>query len=348
MTVTLERKRLNLALQGGGAHGAFTWGALDRLLEEPRLEIDGISGTSAGAMNAAMVKSGWLDNRHQGARAQLDRFWFSIRDKAKLNINPLADWLAAAAGAESRHIGSPLPDPLFQVQEAVTRSVSPYQWNPFNFNPLRDLLNELIDFDSVCQSCAPYLFVSATNVRTGRIKVFAQEELTVEAFLASACLPLLFQAVEIGEDAYWDGGYMGNPALFPLYDGTDTRDIAIIHINPIERADIPRTAEEILDRMNEVSFNSTLLRELRGLDMLRQKVRDGKLEAKDLDDVHLHSIRNDPVMADLSIASKVAPDPGVLDYLKAQGRVAADAFLTNHWSKIGQASSADFSAMYAD
>ncbi|MEM9138624.1 MAG: patatin-like phospholipase family protein, partial [Pseudomonadota bacterium] len=206
-------KTVNLALQGGGAHGAFTWGALDRLLEEDRLEIEGISGTSAGAMNATMVKTGYLAGGHQGARDQLDRFWAEIKRQAARNVNPLADWVSLFSSDAGKIAQTIFASPVYQAQDALGRMLSPYDWNPLNINPLRDLLDDMIDFDAVCRGCAPNLFISATNVRTGKIKVFRDEALSVDVVLASSCLPNLFQAVEIEGEHYWDGGFMGNPAL---------------------------------------------------------------------------------------------------------------------------------------
>jgi NTE family protein len=344
-------KSVNLALQGGGAHGAFTWGALDRLLEEERLEIDGISGTSAGAMNAAMVKTGLLHSGRDGARAQLDRFWGSIRQNAEASANPLGDWLRLFSDGPDMLAPDMLAEAIFHaprrfMQDTFLRSFSPYEWNPFDINPLRDLLDELIDFDAVCTTCAPHLYVCATNVRSGKIRIFDDAAMSTDAILASACLPFLFRAVEIEGEAYWDGGYMGNPALFPLFTGTKAHDIVIVVVNPIERDEVPRTANDILNRVNELSFNSSLLRELRAIHFVHRLLGDGQLRPGEMKDILIHTVRDDATMAEMGAATKLSPKPEMLDHLKARGRETAEVFLRDHWSKLGNESSVDLRAMF--
>ena len=338
-------KTINLALQGGGAHGAFTWGVLDRLLEEERLEIEGISGTSAGAMNAAMLKTGLLHAGRDGARAQLDRFWGSIRRDAQAAVNPLRDWLKLFS-SEAGMLADAVQSQRHFLQDTFLRTFSPYEWNPFDLNPLRDLLEGLIDFDAVCTDCAPHLFVCATNVRSGKIRIFGDADMSTDAILASACLPFLFRAVEIEGEAYWDGGYMGNPALFPLFTGTGARDIVIVVVNPIERDEVPTTARDILNRVNELSFNSSLLRELRAIGFVHRLLADGHLRPGEMKDILIHTVRDDATMAELSTATKLNPTPELLDHLKARGRDAADAFLREHWGKLGKESSVDLQAMF--
>jgi NTE family protein len=339
-------KTINLALQGGGAHGAFTWGVLDRLLDEERLVIEGISGTSAGAMNAAMLKTGLLDGGRQSARSQLDKFWGSVRHNAAANVNPLSDWLKLFSPDAAKITERLMREPASHLGDSFRRALSPYDWNPLNINPLRELLESLIDFDRVCQDCYPHLFISATNVRSGKIKVFAEDEVSIDTILASACLPDLFQAVGIDGEHYWDGGYMGNSALFPLFYHAESRDIVIVHVNPIVRADVPRTAGDIMDRVNEISFNSSLLGELRTIAFVRRMIAEGKLRPGEMKDVLIHSIRDDATMSPLGVATKVSPDPGLLDHLKASGREAAGAFLRDHWGKLGEESSVDLRAMF--
>jgi NTE family protein len=222
---------------------------------------------------------------------------------------------------------------------------SPYDLNPFNLNPLRDLLTEKLDFDAVCRDCAPHLFVGATNVRSGKIKVFQGAELTTDAILASTALPTLFQAVEIDGEAYWDGGYAGNPALFPLFYETETRDVVIVHINPIERPEVPRTSREILNRMNEVSFNAALLGELRAVAFVRRLISEGRIAPGTMKDVLVHSIQDDETMRKLGVATKVHVDAALIANLKEAGRVAADAFLRANWRNIGAKSSVDLAGM---
>ena len=337
---------VNLALQGGGAHGAFTWGALDRLLEEERLEIDGISGTSAGAMNAAMLKTGMLHGGRTAARAQLDRFWRDIQRQSKRNVNPIPDFIGLFSPDAAKLAQSVIQSPVYHASDTLARTLSPYEWNPLNINPLRDLLCDLIDFDAVCRTCAPHLFISATNVKSGKIKVFQDADLSVDVILASAALPNLFQAVEVAGEFFWDGGFMGNPALYPLFYNTSTEDVVIVHINPIEREDVPRTANEIQNRVNEISFNSSLLRELRAINFVQRLISEGRLTRGEMKDVKIHAIRDDQTMAQLNVATKLAPEPSLFDYLREAGRATADTFLRDNWKNIGKQSSVDLRAMF--
>src|SRR5215471_3222962 len=272
-----EVKRVSLALQGGSAHGAFTWGVLDRLLEEPQIEVEGVSATSAGAMNAAVMAHGLTTGGRKGAREALEEFWLGVAR------------VSAPLGA-------------LQLFELVPRFLSPYQLNPFNYNPLSHLIQQVIDFERLRENSAIKLFLSATNVRTGKIKVFTDKEITADCVLASACLPFLYQAVEIDGEYYWDGGYMGNPALFPLIYSCQSRDVLIVHINPIERPDRPTSAREIMDRVNEISFNSSLMREMRAIAFVTKLIDDGKFNG-DAKRVLIHSVCADDVMRGLGAAS---------------------------------------------
>ena len=345
MTTRLKKKTVNLALQGGGAHGAFTWGVLDRLLEEERLEIEGVSGTSAGAMNALMLKTGMGKGGRDGAREQLDRFWGTLRHQSTFNRNPLADWIALVSNDAAKIAEATLRSPAYLAQEAFGRAFSPYEWNPLNINPLKDLLEEMIDFGEVCLERVPYLFISATNVRSGKIRVFKDAELSLDVVLASSCLPNLFQAVEIEGEAYWDGGFMGNPALFPLFSHCETEDVVIVHVNPIEREEVPRTGGDIQNRINEISFNSSLLRELRAIAFVKRLIDQGKLKTGEMKDIRVHSVRDDETMAALNVATKLAPEPELFDHLKSAGRAAADGFLSDHWGDLGKRGSLDLTAM---
>ncbi len=326
---------MNLALQGGGAHGAFTWGVLDRLLEQERLVIEGISGTSAGAINAAVLAQGYCGGGPEGARAALGHFWRRIGELGR--VSPLQggplDWFARAWGIE--------PSPSHFAFDAATRLLSPYQFNPLNWHPLRGLLAELIDFDQLARACSVKLFISATNVRSGKNRVFDHRELSVDVLLASACLPFLFQAVEIDGEAYWDGGYMGNPAIYPLIYHCAASDVAIVQVNPIAREELPRTAPEILDRVNEVSFNSTLMREMRAIAFVTKLIEEGRLEAKGYKRMNMHMIEAEPEMRSLGIESKLNPDPAFLRQLRDTGRRAAGAWLEAHFEDIGERSTID-------
>lgn len=346
---THERKVINLALQGGGAHGALTWGVLERLLEEERLEIEGITATSAGAMNAAALKCGLLNGGREGARNRLETFWLGV-GRFALTSNPVFAWLQAVNPFMAA-INQAAP--AYLVGEFVSRVASPYDFNPFNIQPLRMLIGDL-DFVAIQEETVwPRLFICATNVRTGKIKVFSGQEISTDAVLASACLPTLFQAIEIedpktGEtEAYWDGGYIGNPALFPLFYETQTRDVLIVHINPIYRDEVPRRAQDILNRINEVSFNSSLLRELRTIEFVKRMIARGALDTEHFTDVLIHSIRDDHFMGELTVATKLQPDRGLLLALRAKGHELADSFLRRHWRDLNERSSVDLRAMFS-
>lgn len=340
--------RINLALQGGGAHGAFTWGVLDRLLDDDEIEVAAISGTSAGALNGAAFKAGMIAGGREGARANLDWLWGQV---GAINDMRLPTWMASfspAPAAVSRALEYSLP---YSLAETATRVISPYAYGPFYRNPL-DRIVRRFSYEQVCAHTGPALFIGATNVRTGKIRVFQHEEITTDVILASACLPTLFQAVEIRDpktgtcEAYWDGGYTGNPALFPLFHQDLPDDIVIVNINPLERPDLPVTPQEILNRINEISFNSSLLRELRAIQFARTLLSEGKVERGAMKDVLIHMIADDDLMRDLSVATKLVPSPSVLADLKAAGRAAAEAFLADHRAKIGREASVDLRAMF--
>ncbi|WP_297773152.1 patatin-like phospholipase family protein [uncultured Roseovarius sp.] len=333
-------KPINLALQGGGAHGAFTWGVLDYLLEDGRLRIAGVSGTSAGAMNAVALADGYTRAGPEGARAALDHFWQSMSGSVRhspLQRTPV-DRMTGNWGLEN--------NPFYHFMNAITGVASPYQLNPMNINPLRDLVEESIDFEMVRKCDAFELFVSATNVETGRVKVFPREDLTPDMVMASACLPHLYQAVEIDGVPYWDGGYMGNPALFPLYGKTGTDDIVVIQINPIERKGAPRTAQEIHNRLNEISFNASLLKELRAIDFVDRLIYEGKLDVDHYRPVKVHLIENEDLMNPMGASSKMNVEWAFLTRLRDIGRSTAAAWLDATYDRIGVESTVDLRAMF--
>ena len=335
----VAQKPVNLALQGGGAHGAFAWGVLDKLLEDGRLAIQAMSATSAGSMNAVVMAYGFSIGGPDGARAKLTEFWQQIAETgmrySPVQSMPWDKWLEGFGL-------KPDVSPTYLYFEALTHTFSPYQLNPMNFNPLRDVLEKVVDFDHLKQcKVTAKLFISATNVRSGKIKVFENEELSADAVLASACLPYIFQAVEIGGEAYWDGGFMGNPAIYPLIYHGASRDVVIVHINPIERQELPRTAPEIFDRINEISFNSSLMREMRAIAFVARLVGDGKVDADRYKHMLIHSIRNDAELAKLGVASKMMPDWEMISHLKEVGRKCAGAWLDAHFDQVGKASSID-------
>jgi NTE family protein len=336
---TSKRNRvlIDFALQGGGAHGAFTWGALDRLLEEPWLQIDGISGTSAGAMNAAVLVEGHANGGPDAARFALEEFWRSVSRAALLSplrrgfLDVLLDrWSLDHS-------------PVFVAMDMMARLFSPYDLNPGGFNPLRQILAESIDFERLGR--APIkLFVTATNVRTGQGRVFRNREITPDVLLASACLPTLFQAVEIEGENYWDGGYSGNPTITPLVRECKSHDTILVQINPIERPGTPKTAREILNRLNEVSFNAVLLKELRMIALLRQVADPGETEGALWAGMRIHRIASD-LMVNLGYSSKLNAEWDFLCMLRDAGRAASESFLAAHSADLGRSSSYDLDVL---
>lgn len=335
--------RVNLALQGGGAHGAFTWGVLDRLLEEEEIGIAEISATSAGALNAVALKAGWVAGGRDGARQALARLWDAVSGQTGLVGEELRGWFAPFAPPLAMIEAFASANPAYQMAKSVTGALSPYEAG-LGHNPLQTLL-DTIDWDAIRAEEGPKLHVAATNVRSGKIRVFAGAKITGDAVLASACLPTLFRAVEIDGEAYWDGGYMGNPALFPLY-GSDSADVIIVHINPILRPEVPRSAEEIANRINEISFNATLLREMRAIDFVARLMDEGRLPEDQFRRLNIHSIADDATMVQLGVATKVSPSPALVLRLFEAGQTAMSGFLEAHRDSLGQRSSCDLRAMF--
>lgn len=345
-------KRVNLALQGGGAHGAFTWGVLDRLLEEEDVEIAGISGTSAGALNGAALKAGLVaDGKGQdraAAKANLDWLWHQVAGVQDLR---LTHWFAPFAPPTELYANILEHSPGFALADMASRVVSPYDYGPFYSNPLQRIV-ERFEFDKVCAETGPALFVSATNVRTGKIRVFAGSEIGTDAILASGCLPSIFQAVEIKDpqsgqtEAFWDGGYTGNPALFPLFRQDLPADLIVVNINPLFRPDIPKSATDIHNRINEISFNTSLLRELRAIHFVRELIAEGRIERSQMREAFVHMIADDDFMRDLSVATKIIPSPVILARLKEAGRAAADRFLAAHKPDLNVRGSVDLEKMF--
>jgi len=339
-----NRKPVNVALQGGGAHGAFAWGVLDRLLEDGRLDVEAVSATSAGAMNAVVMAYGVSLGGAAGARDKLSEFWTEISRAGELyspvRTLPWEKWLQAY-GFQSEF------SPTYHAFQALTHLFSPYQLNPFNFNPLKDVLLRVVDFEKLAHcNKATRIFLSATNVRTGKIRVFHNEELSVDVVMASACLPYVFQAVEIDGEAYWDGGFMGNPAIFPLIYNRASKDVIIVHINPIERKKLPKTAPEIFDRMNEISFNSSLMREMRAVEFVTRLIDEGALDGNKYHRMRIHSIRDDAEMAQLGVATKLNPDWNFLCRLRDSGRRRAEEWLDQNFDRVGHDSSIDLAEIF--
>lgn len=335
-------KRINLALQGGGAHGAFTWGVLDHILEDARLRIDAISGTSAGAMNAVALADGYTSGGADGAREKLEGFWRTMSDAARNSPVKRAPIDVLMGNWNLDQSWS------YHALDAMTRVFSPYQLNPLNMNPLRDVLESCVDFTSVRSCDSIRLFISATNVETGKIKVFDSHHLTSDMVLASACLPNLHQAIVIDETPYWDGGYMGNPALFPFRTGGDCADILVVQINPVERKGVPRTPQDIQNRMNEIAFNASLLRELRAIDFVARLIDEGRLDEARYRRERIHIIENQNALLPLGASSKMNAEWAFLTHLRDLGRDTAKAWLKAHYDDIGERSTVDLRAMFMD
>jgi NTE family protein len=334
------RKSINLALQGGGSHGAFTWGVLDRLFEDGRLRVAAVSGASAGAMNAVVAAQGMQQGGPEGARAALTRFWTALGDSGARSLIRPAPW--SPPGDFSLN-----DSPSYIAFDLLSRLASPYDLNPFGLNPLRDLLAGQVDFDRVRDCAEMEVLISATNVETGHGRVFRRGEITLDVVMASACLPFLFQAVRVGDGWFWDGGYMGNPPLTPFFDHSDSDDIVIVQINPVFRPGAPRRAHDILNRLNEITFNSALLHELRGIDTINRLLAKGTLTDPKYRPKHIHMIEARKRMRPLDASSKLNADPRFLKRLFEIGRAAADTWLGRCYDALGERCTVDMSGMIA-
>ncbi len=345
--------RINLGLQGGGSHGAFTWGVLDVLLQDPRIHLEGISGTSAGAMNAVALAHGFAKAQgkaktdpREAARESLADFWNGIVAMGALGQAQRApfDLMFGMAGMDSTQTG--------QWADAMARawsgSMSPYQANPLDINPLKDFVERQIDFERLAAFDDLKVFVLATCVSTGKAEVFTGKRLTASAVMASACLPMMFQAVEIEGEFYWDGGYAGNPAFHPLIYECDSRDILLVQINPIKRDKLPTSAVEIMDRLNEITFNAALIAEMRAIDFVKRLLKEGKLNPEHYKDVLLHRIDCGEVLEQLGAATKLATDASLIHALRDLGQSHARQWLAQHAGDLGVRSGVNIAQDYLD
>ncbi|HKF95871.1 MAG TPA: patatin-like phospholipase family protein [Gammaproteobacteria bacterium] len=332
-----KRKVINLALQGGGAHGAFTWGVLDRLLEDERLTIEGISATSSGAINAVALAYGLTIDGREGARRLLADLWdqvgITVPGYTPATNVPRIDRTLALEGAL-----------------ALTRVFSPYELNPLHLDPLRDIVTRLIDFERLRAACPLKLYIAATQVRTGKLRLFETQETSAEALLASACLPALHQAVEIDGEPYWDGGYAGNPALYPLFYNCDSRDMVIVLLHPLSRPELPTSVSKIHHRTTELSFGTTFLREMRSIAHAKSQVNDhlwslGHLERR-LRRLNAHLIEPDQALAEQDGITKLNNDVRFLTWLRDRGRMQAQAWLDDNFDALGRHSSVDLTSMF--
>jgi NTE family protein len=338
----VKTKRINLALQGGGAHGAFTWGVLEQILSDERLSVEGISGTSAGAMNAVMLADGLCHGGREEAQRRLADFWRSVSSTGNL---------PALQRAVMERILSftPLEGSPFRAWfDTLSRYFSPYDVNPLNINPLRDLIERFVDFERLRANTDLQLFVSATNVQTGRVRIFPRDRITVDAVMASACLPLLFRAVEIDGVPYWDGGYLGNPVIFPFFRTTATEDVLVVQINPLFRQSTPMSSSEIVNRINEITFNSSLIGEYRAIDFVARLIDQGKLPRGtgpgEYRRINVHRIVLDRFGTHFDSFSKLSTDYDFFDMLHINGKRAARRFLDEHFDDIGVKSTVDLRA----
>jgi NTE family protein len=327
-------KSVNVALQGGGAHGAFAWGVLDYLLEDGRLDIFGISGASAGAVNAVVLAHGVSTGGREGGRAALADFWRKVGEPSSyIGQHPFQQPLPLGYFSEVT--------PAFLLFNTLTLFWSPYQLNPLNINPLRSLLAETVDFERLRTCPRTNLFLTATNVRSGKVHVFRTKDVSADVVMASACLPQVFQAVEIDGEAYWDGGFMGNPAIFPLIYDSPSRDVIIVHVNPLVRPDVPRTALDIENRINEISFNSSLIGEMRAIAFVTRLIDQGRIPEGTMKRMLLHSIAADDVMQMLGAVSKMNTSWEFLTQLRDIGRARAAEWLGDAFDRVGEESTTD-------
>lgn len=334
----VERKIVNLALQGGGSHGAFTWGVLDRLLDEERLDFEGVSATSAGAINAVVFADGLATGGREGAKHALRIYWQKVSDLASRGVfrPSLFDKANPDFGLEH--------SPGYLFMESLSYYASPYQMNPFNLNPLRDLLAEAVDFERVRKQHNVKLFISATDVQTAKVKIFEGKELDVQHVLASACLPLMMQAVEVDGEYYWDGSFSGNPAIFPLFYHCDSPDIMMVHITPAERRGVPTTSPSIMNRMQEISFNTSLIREMRTIAYLTKLIDSGQVKGGKR--VLVHVIEAEDFIRKLSWSSRLNGNWEFLKRLHEVGRKHADQWLRGNFDHIGVNSTVDLEKKY--
>ena len=335
------KKKINLALQGGGAHGAFTWGVLDHILDDGRLAIEGISGASAGAVNAVMLADGLARGGPAEAKTRLAEFWRAAS---------LGGDLPALQRAVVERLFSFLPlegSPVAAWFDALARYLSPYDLNPLNINPLKELIERFVDFEAV-RSSQLALFVSATNVHTGRLRIFPRDKITADVIMASACLPFLFRAVEIDGEPYWDGGYLANPAIFPFFAATESEDVLLVQINPLERKEVPTSRKDIMNRVNEITFNSSLMSEFRAIEFVDRLIDQGRLARGTgpgrYRRMNVHRIVLDRMGRQLDPDTKLSTDYDFFEMLRQSGRRAARRFLDAHFDDLGRRSTFDLRA----
>jgi NTE family protein len=326
---------IDLALQGGGSHGAFTWGVLERLLDDTTLPISGISGTSAGALNAAVLASGWAAGGRAGAQAALRAFWLDIAAQHGASGGCFGSLQAPGLAAYNLD-----HHPLYWWQQQWLRWLSPYQFSAPGANALRAVLQRHVD-EAALERGEIAVFATATSVRTGQPRVFDRRDLSIEALLASACLPQLFRAIEIDGEPFWDGGYSGNPALWPLIYETPSLDVVLVQINPLVREGTPDTPAEIADRINEITFNAGLVGEMRAIAFVGKLIERGRLAPGEYKRLRLHRVADEAGLAPLAASSKLNTEPAFLEALRALGHAAAERWLAEQRPFVGRKSTLD-------
>lgn len=335
-----ETKIIDLALQGGGAHGAFTWGVLDALMDQETFAIEAITATSAGAVNAAAFVSGYAKGGPDGAKEAMYDLWKKLSTAAAM-----LPWQETPFDRLLKNDGLQC-SPSFLALDFFMRMWSPYQTNVFDFNPMREVVAEVVDFEAIRKCDSIKLFVNATHVKTGKGRVFRPDEITLDVVMASACLPFLFKAVDVNGEKYWDGGYTGNPALYPLFYETKSEDIIIVQINPVHIDEVPTEANEILDRVNDISFNASLMPEIRAVTFVKKLIEQGKLPRDQYKNVRLHLIETQNLMTNLSRSSKLNPDWMFISHLRSAGHQMAQDWLKANYHKVGVESSINVEEIY--
>lgn len=336
-----KRKPVCLALQGGGSHGAFQWGVLDRLFEDDRIEVTAVTAASAGAMNAAALVTGLAKDGNAGARVALEQLWHEVNQSGGRNVfGSSGQWIQSLT---KQWVND---NPLWQASQTLAMSMSPYAFNPFNLNPLKRVIETVIDFDAV-RGSGVRMHISATAVQSGKSRIFETAEISPDVLLASACLPHMFQAVRIDDEDYWDGGYLANPALYPLFEDQQPHDILLLPLNPFRRDDTPQQSAEIMDRLNEILFNAPLVAELRSIAFVQKLIEEGRLvRGEGWSEIRLHAIPADQWLGDLSLASKMDTEKRFLTTLKDKGRQAADQWLETCFPRLGKSTTVDLQAEF--
>lgn len=330
-----KKKKIAIAIQGGGSHGAFSWGVLDRILEDGRFEIEGLTGTSAGGMNAVAVAQGLMKGGNQEARDELKSFWQKICESGKNSPLNHRGPIDKALGKYTMY-----HSPGFVIFDYLSRMFSPYELNPLQMDPLKDVIASSFDFDALRKFKGVKLYLCATQVRTGKLRIFGLDELRMECLQATACLPTIHNAVKVDGDYYWDGGFIGNPVFFPLIYDCETPDIVLLQLNPTNRDKLPTTAREIGDRLNEITNNASVVREMRAISFISDLIDDGKLDAAKTKRVFMHLIEDESVFADLGWSSKLNTEWEFFTHLFEKGRAAADKWIKENYEHIGKKTTA--------